>query len=126
MLWHPNDTDLISIHTDACEYGMGVIVSQKILGVDRPIGFYSKIFTDSERKRPILHKEIHAVYFGIQKARNLVYNRYFRVFTDNAPARSIFSSEISNPVIARYQLALDGFDFEIFTHLAVKMLVLIS
>ena len=58
MAW---DEGLMKIEADACQFAVGGILSQEQDGVFKPVAYYSKSLTDTERNYNIHDRELLAI-----------------------------------------------------------------
>ena len=60
-LYFLNDSDPITLCTDASDYGCGGYLYQTVDGVERPIAFLSKAFIGTQLKWATIQKEVYAI-----------------------------------------------------------------
>lgn len=76
-LAYPNYSEPFQIHPDACGYGLGAVVLQKINGEERPIAYAS------ERNYSITEKECLAMIWALEKFRSYVWGNPILAVTDH-------------------------------------------
>lgn len=86
---------------------MGAVLSQGDLGNDLAVCYASRTLSKSELNKPIIEKELLAIYWGITFYRSYLYGRRFIVVTDHRPLISLFNHK--NPSSKQ----LSDYDFEI-------------
>lgn len=68
------DYDLpMEIYPDACGYGIGAVLSQKIAGVERPLAYASRLISKTELNYSITEKECLALVWALKKFRSYVW-----------------------------------------------------
>lgn len=72
------------LHTDASEFAAGACLLQKQDGVLKPIAYYSRKFTESERGLAIYDKEALSMVNAITKFKNFLEIRPYVLVTDNS------------------------------------------
>jgi hypothetical protein len=106
------------LETDASPYGLGAILSHKIDGHLRPIGFYSRTLSKAEKNYAHIDREATAIFWATKKLYQYLYGREFILITDNKPLQQIFNPDKNLPSIAtqrllRYALHLRQFDYKV-------------
>ena len=101
-----NDTDPVTLCTDASDYGAGGYLYQTVEGVEKTIAFISKAFIKGELKWATIQKEASAIFFCCKQLHHLLST----ILTDHRNLLYLKSS--SNPVIARWYVALQELDYD--------------
>jgi hypothetical protein len=57
VLGHPNYTLPMELHCDACNYGIGVVLVQRINGEERVLAYASRLLSSAETNYSITEKE---------------------------------------------------------------------
>jgi transposase InsO family protein len=104
-----NDTDPITLCTDASDYGAGGYLYQTVDGVDKPIAFLSKAFVGTQLKWSTIQKEAYAIFYCCKELQHLLSDRKFRILTDHR--NLLYLKTSSNPVIVRWAITLSELDF---------------
>ena len=109
----PNDTDLVTLETDASCLAVGGYLSQN----GRPIAFVSHKLNAVEKKWSTVEQEAYAIVYCVEKLRPFLVGRKFRLLTDQQSVSYIFSSrpksKIKNGKITRWRLELAEYSFDI-------------
>ena len=66
ILPYPNLTDEFCLDTDASEYAIGAVLSQKQNRKERVVAYFSRTLTRSERNYCVTRKELLAVVKSIE------------------------------------------------------------
>jgi hypothetical protein len=73
----PDFSKRFKVETDACEYGMGAILSQKQDGADQPIAYFSKSLNKAERNYSTTEKEALTIIAAVKQFRPYIYGHEF-------------------------------------------------
>ena len=66
-LAYPNSTDEFCLDTDASEYAIGAVLSQKENGKEKAVAYFSRTLTRSERNYCATRKELFAVVIQVNR-----------------------------------------------------------
>ena len=100
----------IFLTTDASDKGYGAILTQQDPhGREKPIGFLSGTFKDSQKNWPIRDKELYGLYRGLEQFFDYLWLTKFTFRTDNQCVRYLNSSLKNNPT--KNQRLLRWFEF---------------
>nr|CAI5854469.1 unnamed protein product [Callosobruchus analis] len=113
VLTCPDFTQPFFVETDASSYGLGVVLTQRQNGQEKVICYLSRSLTKAERKYSVTEKELLAVLFGVEKLRPYIEGTHFTVVTDHYSLKWLFSIKEPTGRIARWQLRLQAFDFDV-------------
>ena len=106
--------------TDASDVGMGAMLAQEEgEGHLRPVAFWSRKLSPTERAYSATEREALAVVFFVEKFRHYLLGRRFLLQTDHAALKFIFQGAANNSKLARWALKLQEFCFDI-VHIAGK------
>ena len=92
---------------------MGGVLTQYYDNEEHPIAYFSRKFSDSERKYAILERECLAMVEGIKHFRAYLYGQKFAVITDHKPLEHIDSFKSHNGRVARWRMSLSDYNFEV-------------
>ena len=83
----PNLEKPFKLSTDASNFAVGGVLSQvdDATGEDRPITFYSRRLSDTERKYSTLDKESFSLIYGLKYNRPFLHGRAVELVTDSEP-----------------------------------------
>ena len=95
------------LYTDASDVGMGACLTQMQGGLERVIAYGSKKFDERQRRLyAVIEKEAAAIVWAIDHFRSYLTGSKFRVLTDHAPLRWLFSKNDVKGRLARWQCTL--------------------
>ncbi|XP_028968852.1 uncharacterized protein K02A2.6-like, partial [Galendromus occidentalis] len=109
----------VLLATDASPTGISAVLSHRFPdGSERPIAYYSRALTDTERKYSQIDKEALGIRTGVEKFFYYVFGRKFTLISDSRPLVQIFSPQRSLPPLSatrmqHYAIYLMGFTFDI-------------
>ncbi|KAF2893958.1 hypothetical protein ILUMI_12216 [Ignelater luminosus] len=83
ILAFPDTTAKISLAVDASKTAIGGVLQQNAGSECKPISFFSRKLTDTEKKYSTYDKELLAVYNGIRHFRHFLEGWNFTIFTDH-------------------------------------------
>ena len=101
----------ITLHTDASDYGIGGYLFQTIDGKDYPVAFISKSLSKSQIRWSTIQKETYAIYYSCIFLQSLLRDGLFTIRTDHRNLLYIYNN--SNPMIARWYVALSEYTYKI-------------
>lgn len=107
-----NETMILT--TDACDYGYGSVLEQKINGEMRPLAYFSKNYTPSQLNYSTTEKELLSVVMSTEYFHQYLYGRKFEVHTDHLPLTWILKKSNLHKRLERWLLRLSLYDLEIF------------
>src|SRR5215471_624436 len=115
LLTMPNHHDQFRLKTDASEYALGVILSQKQDNVWKPVTYLSKSFTAVERNYEIYDRELLAIMTALQHFRHYLMGttQKFEIWTDRANLQYFKKPEKLNRRQARWLTELQNYDFSL-------------
>jgi len=80
----PNDEGTYILDTDACNVGLGAVMSQEQFGTERVIAYASRTLNAAELKYETTRKELLALVYGLKQFRQYLTGRHFVIRTDHA------------------------------------------
>ncbi|XP_078533910.1 gypsy retrotransposon integrase-like protein 1 [Lissotriton helveticus] len=89
------------VTVDACEYGLGAVLSQMAHGKEFTVGFASRTLRPVERKYSVIEKELLACTWSVEKFKSYLWGRSFILQTDHRPLVDILSGRNINRTTAR-------------------------
>ncbi|CAF0837327.1 unnamed protein product [Brachionus calyciflorus] len=109
----PNFDEQFILSTDASEHGYGAVLEQLIDGQLRPIAFFSRNFTPTQKKYSTSEKELLALVMAVEYFHQFLYGRKFKVKTDHLPLTWLPTKKNVQARLERWFLRLDLYDLEI-------------
>jgi hypothetical protein len=82
-LAYPDYTRPFEIHPEACDYGIGAALVQRVDAGERPIAFVTRLLTKTERNVSITEKECLALVWAVKKFHSYIWGGELRVITDH-------------------------------------------
>ena len=127
VLAYPDFSRPFIIHTDACGYGVGGILSQMPTSScepasdeksimdsrEHPIAYTSKHLNDLQIKWCTTEKEAFAIYHTVKTFFPYLYGTTFTIVTDHASLKYLMGKRETTGRLARWSLYLQQFDMEI-------------
>ena len=115
MLAHYSPKNETRIESDACQFGLGSILFQKVDNNWRPVSFASRSLTDCEQRYAVIEKELLGITWACSKFRDYIVGLpHFEIATDHAPLQSLLNDkkidELS-PRLQRLRLQIAGMPY---------------
>ena len=113
VLVYPDFTREFILTTDSSQYAAGAILSQKINGQDRVVGYASRQLNDAEIGLCTTERELVAVIFGVKFFNCYLFGRKFTIITDHRSLKYLMNLPKPSCKQNRWALTLAEYDFEI-------------
>lgn len=113
VLAHSNFNENFILATDASKLGIGGILSQLRDGFEKPIAYFSKKLNKAQSNYSATELELLAVVESMKHIRCYLYGRKFTIITDHRPLKWLINLKDPNSKLARWNLFLSSYDFEI-------------
>ena len=101
------------LDTDACDSGLGAVLSQVEGGKERVIAFAAHALTKAERNYSTTRKELLALVWGSEHFETYLYGRRFLARTDHNALQWLRNFKNPKGQVARWLERLSDFDFEV-------------
>jgi len=110
MVIHPDFKKEFQLTTDASDYAIGAVLSQK----DRPIMFISRTLSKSEEHYAPNKKEMLAIIWAVQTLRNYLYgSTKVKIFTDHESLTYATRLKSRNDQMKRWKATLEEYNHEL-------------
>eukprot|EP00731_Ephydatia_muelleri_P035288 Em0112g3a len=112
----PSHTDFSKtflLDTDACETGIGAVLSQEHDGLERVVAYASRTLSKAERKYCVTRKELLAVVTFMRHFRPYLLGHHFILRTDHSSLQWIYSMKEPEGQLARWLEQIQEFDVEV-------------
>ena len=113
VLAMPRDDGEYILDTDACDIGLGAVLSQVQDGIERPIAYASRSLNKQEKNYCTTRKELLAVVYGLKQYKHYVLGRPLRIRSDHSAL--MWLKRTSEPVAqqARWLEFIEQFQYTI-------------
>jgi len=113
VLKYPDFNSEFILTTDASDFAIGAILSQGIVGQDRPIAYASRILSKAEQNYNTTEKELLAIVWAVKHFRPYLYGTKFKIVTDHKPLIWLFNITDPGSRLIRWRLKLEEYDYKI-------------
>ncbi|XP_003739296.1 uncharacterized protein K02A2.6-like [Galendromus occidentalis] len=109
----------IILATDASPYGISAVLSHQFPDKsERPIAFYSRVLTETEKRYSQIDREALGIKVGVERFFYYIFSRKSTLVTDSKPLSQIFAPDKSLPPLSatrmqHYAVFLTNFNFDI-------------
>ncbi len=113
LLAYPDPNHPFNIYTDASDFQLGAVIMQH----NKPVAFYSRKLTPTQRKYTTIEKELLSVVETLKEFRSFLLGAPITIYTDHA--NLVHTVEHANDRILRWRLFIEDFH-PTFVHLPGK------
>lgn len=113
VLAYPDFSKPFILTTDASKFACGAVLSQLIDGIERPIAFASKPFTQGEVNKITKEQELIAIHWGVKHFYPYLYGTFFTIKSDHKSLIYLFSLKDPSSRLTRIRLDLEEHNFVI-------------
>ena len=113
VLAMPTDNDEFILDTDASDYAIGAVLSQRQNGIERVVAYASRALDRRERNYCVTRKELLAVVNFFKVFKQYLLGRHFRVRTDHAALSWLKRTPEPIGQQARWLEQMEEFDYVI-------------
>ena len=108
-----SDAEGFILDVDACNYGIGGVLSQLQDGEEKVIAYDSRSLNRAETNYCVTDKDLLAIKYFVEYFRHYLLGRHFTVRSDHRPLKFLFSTKNPSGRIARWIEILSGYNFEV-------------
>jgi hypothetical protein len=112
MLTFPDYNEPFVVQTDACDEGLGAVLSQTVNGIERAVEYRSRVLQPAEKPWSVREKEALAIIYACETFRPYLYGTKFTIETDHQSLQWLMKAK-SPARLVRWALRLAEFDFDI-------------
>lgn len=94
ILSHPAEAAPLILSTDASDIAIDVVLDQQINGEIKPIAFFSRKLSDTQKQYSAYDRELLAIYAAVKYFRHLLEGRQIIVLTDHKPLTHAFRQKL--------------------------------
>ena len=115
----PNFEKPFKLSTDASNFAIGGVLSQTddLTGEDRPITFYSRWLSDTERNYSTVDKEAFSLIYGLKYNRPFIHGREVELISDSEPLVYLLKQQNPTGRNARWLAILSEYKIMNIKHL---------
>lgn len=113
VLAFPDFEQVFYVTTDASNFAIGAMLSQGELPHDRPIYFFSRTLSETQKRYSTIQKELLAIVEAIKAFRVYLYGRFFILITDHKALCYLFNMRDCSSRLFRQKLELLDYNFKI-------------
>lgn len=90
MLTFPKSDVPLALMTDASNFSIGGVLQQFIGNSWKPLGFFSKHLSETQRRYSTYDRELLAIYLAMKYFRKMFEGRPLTIYTDHRPLEHVF------------------------------------
>lgn len=113
VLAYPDPSKTFILDTDACETGIGAVLSQMHEEGERVVAYASRALSKQEKRYSTTKKELLAVVVFLKHFRHYLYGRKFLLRTDHSSLRWLRNFKEPEGQLARWLEQLGQYEFDI-------------
>lgn len=113
ILQYPDFSKEFVLTTDASKFAIGAVLSQGVIGSDKPIAYASRTLNPSEINYSTIEKELLAIVWATKYFRPYLFGRKFKIVTDHRPLQWVMNIKEPNSRLTRWRLRLSEYDFTV-------------
>lgn len=113
VLVYPDFRRPFVLSADASNHALGAVLSQEIEGEEHPVAYASRTLNKAEQNYSATERELLAIIWATAHFRCYLYGRKFKIITDHAALKWLFSLKDPNSRLVRWTLKLSEYDYEV-------------
>ncbi|KAK7573978.1 hypothetical protein V9T40_011169 [Parthenolecanium corni] len=111
VLAFPQFDKIFYLHTDASDYAVGAVLSQKDdEGILQPITFESKVLNSAQKNYAVIEKELYAIVWAVKKFQLYLLGQKFEILSDHKPLQWALKVRDPGAKLMRWKLKLSEYD----------------
>ena len=87
VLIYPDHTKEFTLTTDASNYALGAVLSQKVNNFDKLVAYASRTLNDAQSGYSTTEKELLAIVWATKHFRHFLYGKHFIIITEHKPLK---------------------------------------
>ena len=113
ILVFPDFTATFKLETDACDYGIGAVLTQLRAENWKPVAFFSKHLSKSQVNYSVIQKEALAIVLAVRHFRVYLYGKQFVIYTDHRPLKWMLTMKEPSALISRWLIELSEYSYTV-------------
>ena len=113
ILAYPDESLSFILDTDACDTGIGAVLSQVQDGSEKVIAYASRRLNKAERQYCVTRRELLAIVHFVKQFKHYLYGRKFLIRTDHGSLRWLMNFKSPEGQLARWLEVLNSYSFDI-------------
>ena len=119
LMSFPVFSEPFTVHTDASNFAIGAVLTQKLDGAERVIAYASRTLSHAEQRWSTYDRELWAIVWSVRHFRHYLLTSKFTIITDHKPLVGLRKLPVSHDARtatsrrSRWALELDAFDWVI-------------
>lgn len=113
VLGQLDDSQPLTIKTDASGYALGAVLVQGNIEHEHPIEYASRLLTKAEMNYSTIEREALAVVWALEKFRGYVEDKEINLITDHQPLKWLMNIKSPSGRLARWALRIQAFNLNI-------------
>lgn len=113
ILAYPDFEKPFLLTTDASNYALGAVLSQKGVTGEKPVSYISRTLNDTEQKYSTIEKELLAIVWSCKMFRPYLFGTHFTIRTDHRPLKWLMNIKEPSSKLTRWRLKLEEYDYDI-------------
>ncbi|GBG66832.1 hypothetical protein CBR_g70710 [Chara braunii] len=101
------------VTTDACQYGIGVVLQQDDGNGYRPVEFTSARMPSEKVATSTYERELYPLRQALDHSKHYLLGRHFKLYSDHETLRWLKTQAKMTPKLTRWAAEIDQFDFEL-------------